>query len=158
MKLFPSKNLSISISGEADDFFKRLESLTEKSRKLITVQTQKPFIGQVNDKGFKIISSTVGVGALAVFELNYIQDKTKLKITLNPPFKILMIVLLTFIFGAVVFNMIKIGLPRGLGLLIPLAMGIAGVRLVLFGLFFRISSNLGIDKIKNVGIVINKEN
>lgn len=154
MKLFPSNDLNILISGETDDFFKRLESLTEKSSKLITIETQKPFIGQVNDKGFKIISSTVGVGALAVFELNRIQDETKLKITLNTPFKVLSIVLFIFMFCVVVYNMVKIGLPSSLGLLIPLFMGIAFLRFVLLGIFFRISSNLGTDKIKELGIII----
>ena len=53
----PGKKITINISSENSDTFSKLKSSTEHSDKLITTLTSKPFIGQVTDNSFKIISS-----------------------------------------------------------------------------------------------------
>ena len=56
MKFFPSKELDVSLPENKSELINRIKELTEDSESLITKHTDKSFIGQVSNDGFRIIS------------------------------------------------------------------------------------------------------
>jgi hypothetical protein len=56
--------------------------------------TNKEFIGQVGDSGFKIISSEIGRGAVCVFEAEFQDSTGRVEIRIHNAFKILFSILM----------------------------------------------------------------
>lgn len=67
MKLFPTKIITVNLKDDRTTTLTALRRNTELKNKLISIYTNKAFIGQVDDSGFNIISSEVGRGAVCVF-------------------------------------------------------------------------------------------
>ena len=156
MDFFPIKKITINISSENSDTFSKLKSSTEHSDKLITTLTSKPFIGQVTDNSFKIISSKIGIGAIAVFQFDSNKNKNEIYVTLNKAFKILFLFFVSFISIGVIIGIIQTGIPKGLILFIPFVFSVLMFRFVLIGVAFKVSTKLGEKALnKVIGVIKN---
>lgn len=147
MNLFPNAQIDITPPKDFSISLNKLKNSTEISSRLLTVLTNQPFIGQVTDKGFKIISSKIGIGAIAVFELDLDKNKREIKVSLNKAFKIIFAFFTAFLIIGSLVSIISAGLPQGLMFLIPLAICLLMFRFVLIGLAFKTSLNLGKNKL-----------
>ena len=67
MKLFPAKNFKVELISDYSISMENLKSNTDITDSLTSDWTKKAFRGQVNENGFKIISSEIGRGAVCVF-------------------------------------------------------------------------------------------
>ena len=66
MNIFPTNNYEFELTKERTDALSELEKNTLITDSLVSEWTKKAFIGQVNDNGFKIISSKPGRGAFCI--------------------------------------------------------------------------------------------
>lgn len=74
MKIFPKNNYKFKLIDEDSETLERLNRRTEFSHSLISMSTDKSFIGRINNNNFRIISSEVGFGAFSVLS-GSIKDK-----------------------------------------------------------------------------------
>lgn len=146
MKIFPIKNYKIDLKDNLEKSIELLKSKTLESNSLSTKLTNKQFIGKINGNHFEIIGSEVGIGAFTVLRGNFANDTVNVVAEVNKPFKVLISILFILGIGGISYNIFKIGLPEGLGMLIPLMMLIGLLRFVFLGLFFKTSSNLTFGK------------
>jgi len=94
MKIFPNKNLTIELRDDRLTTLNLLKQNTKLTNTLVSQHTDKEFIGQVHDSGFKIISSEIGRGALCVF-VGELQDSFgNLEIRIHKAFKVMFSILL----------------------------------------------------------------
>ena len=155
MKLFPNKNYTIELRDDRKVTLDKLRRITELKDNIVSSHTDKEFIGQISDSGFKIISSEIGRGSICVF-IGELQDSFgNLEIRLHTAFKVMFsILMLTPIigFGIVLFNS---GIEKSIAILFPLIIGLLFIRFVFIELSFKFISKTGINKLyRLVGIKV----
>lgn len=130
-----------------------LKRNTKLTDNLISSHTDKKFIGQVNDSGFKIISSEIGRGAFCVFVGEFQDSLGKLEIRIHNAFKIMLSIILSYPFvgfGLIAYNQ---GFLEAIKFLPILIVGLLFIRFVFIELSFRFISKTGLNKlIKTLGI------
>lgn len=94
MKLFPAKQLQFKLVDSHSETLDRLTRRTQKSTRLISQSTDKSFIGIIDDKRFRIISSVVGKGAFCVMTGTVEQGAGVVNVEIHKPFRVLLSVLL----------------------------------------------------------------
>lgn len=94
MKFFPSLDKKYSFISSQEETFERLARRTLISDSLVSQKTDKSFIGKINDKSFRLISSTIGKGALCVLTGNIHGEYLHVKVELNHAFQVLFSILL----------------------------------------------------------------
>jgi len=148
MKLFPCKNVTVELRDDRATTLNELRRNTKLTVTLVSDYTDKEFIGQVGDSGFKIISSEIGRGAVCVF-IGELQDSLgTLEIRIHNAFKIMFIILMLLpIIGFGIAGLLD-GIVTAM---IPLMiMGIAFVRFVFMELSFRFISKTGLNKLEKI--------
>lgn len=150
MKLFPDKNVLIKLKGDRATSLNELRRNTKLTGKLMSEYTNKQFIGQVSDYGFKIISSEIGRSAVCVF-IGDLQDSLgTLEIRLHTAFKILFSILMLLpIIGFAMAILIN-GIEGLMMTILPTIIGLLFVRFVFMELSFRFISNTGLNKLKKL--------
>lgn len=148
MKLFPCKNVTVELKDDRATTLNELRRNTKLTSSLLSDYTDKEFIGQVSDSGFKIISSEIGRGAVCVF-IGELQDSLgTLEIRIHNAFKVMFIILMllpiigfgiTGILDGIVTSMIPL-----------MIMGIVFVRFVFMELSFRFISKTGLNKLEKI--------
>ncbi len=148
MKLFPCKTFTVQLRDDRVTTLNELRRNTKLTVTLVSDYTDKEFIGQVHDFGFKIISSEIGRGAVCVF-IGELQDSLgTLEIRIHKAFKIIFAILMILpLIGFVI-----VGLLDGiLTAMIPLMiMGVVFVRFVFIELSFRFISKTGLNKLEKI--------
>lgn len=155
MKLFPNRNYLIELKDDRVTTLNELRRNTKLKDNLVSEYTAKEFIGQINDSGFKIISSEIGRGAICVF-IGELQDSFgNLEIKIHNAFKIMFSILMMMPiigFGVALFTN---GIENAIGIILPMVMGVVFVKFVFIELSFRYSSKNGLKKLnKLIGIKI----
>ena len=155
MKLFPNKNFTVELSNDRQTTLNALKQNTKLTDRLVSEHTDREFIGQVNDSGFKIISSEIGRGAVCVF-VGELQDSSgNLEIRIHKAFKVMFSILMLMPVAGVVIAVFTNGIQYSIGILVQMFMGILFVRFVLMELSFRFISKTGLNKlIRIIGLKI----
>ena len=153
MKLFPSKYFTVELREDRMTTLNELKRNTKLTDNLISSYTDKKFIGQVNDSGFKIISSEIGRGAVCVF-VGELQDSLgEVEIRIHNAFKVMFSILLLYPFigfGLIAYNQ---GFEEAIKFLPILIIGLFFIRFVFIELSFRFISKTGLNKLtKTIGI------
>ncbi|WP_047419577.1 hypothetical protein [Cellulophaga sp. Hel_I_12] len=150
MKLFPNKYFKAELRSDYSISMQNLKSNTDITESLTSDWTDKAFRGQINDNGFKIISSEIGRGAVCVL-IGKFEGKTgEIEVRIHKAFKVMfsILMLLPIIgFGIILFTN---GIEKSLEIIIPMIMGIVFVRFVFIELSFRFISNTGINKLTDI--------
>ncbi|TXG37292.1 hypothetical protein [Seonamhaeicola maritimus] len=150
MKLFPSKTFATELTSDYSISMQNLKSNTDITDSLTSKHTKKAFRGQVNENGFKVISSEIGRGAVCVFIGNFKEKTGEIEVRMHKAFKVMFSILLSYPFigfGLIAYNQ---GIAKGLNLLPILLIGLLVIRFVFIELSFRFISNTGINKLTNI--------
>jgi hypothetical protein len=153
MNIFPIKNYEIELLNDSSKALSELENNTLITDSLSSEWTKKAFIGQVNENGFKIISSEPGRGAFCVLNGKLESKKGLVEITINKAFRIMLSMIFLFpIVGFIISFFIK-KIEVSISLIIPTFMSIVVFRFILTEIAFRIISNNSLKKLtKIIGI------
>ena len=150
MKLFPTKYFKAELRSDYSISMQNLKSNTDITESLTSDWTDKAFRGQINDNGFKIISSEIGRVAVCVL-IGEFEGKTgEIEVRIHKAFKVMfsILMLLPIIgFGITLFTN---GIEKSFGIIFPMIMGIVFVRFVFMELSFRFISNTGINKLTDI--------
>jgi hypothetical protein len=149
MKLFPHKNILVELQHDKRTTLNELTRHTKLTETLVSSYTDKEFIGQVSDRGFKIISSEIGRGAVCVFVGDFQDSRGTIEIRIHNVFKILFLILMLMPvigFGLAVWT---IGFEDSIGSILPMIAYILLVRL-LVELAFRFISKTGLNKLLRI--------
>ncbi|MDB5013627.1 MAG: hypothetical protein JWQ25_1829 [Daejeonella sp.] len=156
MNIFPIKNYQFQLRANNPAIWNNLTNETKISESLITVKTDKKFIGQVSNGHFRVISSIPGKGAFCVVEGSIDQnDKTgNLKIEVNKAFRILISIFLILPIVGVITSLFSNGLQETIGLLLIIALFLWGLKFLILKVFFNYASRIGLNDLTSVlGIV-----
>jgi len=154
MKLFPTKCYAAELREDYRIAMLELTQNTDKTNSLVSDWTKKSFRGQVNEKGFKLISSEIGRGAVCVLIGDFKGKNGRIDIRIHNVFKVLFSILLTYPFigfGIIAFDR---GVENAVDFLPVFLMLLLFVRFVFIELSFRFISKTGYKKlIRILGVV-----
>jgi hypothetical protein len=150
MKLFPNKNITVELRYDRATTLNELKRHTKLTDTLVSSYTHKEFIGQVDDCGFKIISSEIGWGAVCIFQGQLQDSFGAIEMRLHNAFKILFstLMLMPVIgFGQVILTN---GIENSIVIIFPTIMAFLFVRFVFMELSFRFISKYGLNKLVRI--------
>nr|WP_042294497.1 hypothetical protein [Nonlabens ulvanivorans] len=153
MKIFPTNNYEFELTKESTKALSELEKNTLITDSLVSEWTKKAFIGQVNDNGFKIISSKPGRGAFCILDGKLESEKGTLEIRIHKAFRIMLS--LIYLFPIIGFTIALFTKEKEIiiSLIFPTLMALVVFRFVFTELAFRIISRNGLKKLtKIIGI------
>jgi hypothetical protein len=150
MDVFPNKSLLLELRDDRATLLDELRRNTKLTNKLVSEYTDKEFIGQVDDCGFKIISSEIGRGALCVFEGDFQDSFGTVEIRINSAFKILFSILILMPIIGFVIAIATQGIEKSIGFIVPVIMLILFIRFVFLELSFRFISKTGLKKLTRI--------
>ncbi|MEP0264290.1 hypothetical protein [Dokdonia sp.] len=157
MKLFPTKNFKVTLKNDYSNSMEHLKSNTDITDLLTSDWTKKAFRGQVHEKGFKIISSEIGRGAICVLIGEFDGKNGELEIRIHKAFKVMFSILILMPFIGFGIAIITNGIEKSIGIIIPAIIGILFLRFVFIELGFRFVSNTGMNKLSKI-LMINELN
>ena len=96
MKLFPTKSFTAELRENYTTAIAELKQNTDITNFLVSDWTQKELRGQVHEKGFKVISSEIGRGAVCVLIGEFESNKGKIEIRIHNAFKVMFSMLLLY--------------------------------------------------------------
>ncbi|WP_031457064.1 hypothetical protein [Flavobacterium chungangense] len=150
MNIFPIKHYEIELLSDSSKALAELKKNTLITNSLTSEWTKKAFIGQVNESGFKIISSIPGRGAFCVLNGKLESKKGFVEITINKAFRILLSIIFLFpIIGFIISFFIK-EIEVSISLIIPTLMSIVVFRFILTEIAFRIISKNSLKKLTEI--------
>ncbi|MFD2824537.1 hypothetical protein ACFS5M_12715 [Lacinutrix iliipiscaria] len=159
MKIFPTNNYVFELTKESTDALSELEKNTLITDSLVSEWTKKTFIGQVDNKGFKIISSKPGRGAFCILEGTLKSKKGTLEIRIHKAFRIMLS--LIYLFPIIGFTIALFTKEKEIiiSLIFPTLMALVVFRFVFTELAFRIISRNGLKRLTEIiGITKLKKN
>lgn len=150
MKLFPTAYYKVELERDSATALDELKQDTDITELFTSDWTKKGFRGQVSDRGFKIISSEVGRGAVCVF-IGKLQGTTgEMEVRINTAFQVLFSILMLLPILGLVAGTILAGIGKSIGLIIPTVAGILLIRFVFVELSFLLVSRTGLKKLTKV--------
>lgn len=150
MKLFPKRNFKAELSEISSVAMGELKRNTDITDSLISDWTKKAFRGQVNENGFKIISSEIGRGAICVLNGKFDGKTGEIEVRIHKAFKIMFSILMLMpIIGFVIIALTN-GIKESFGIIIPLIVLIIFVRFIFMELSFRFISKTGLNKLTRI--------
>ena len=150
MQIFPRQKRHFTLLGSQEKAVDKLRSRTEASEKLISMFTQKSFIGIVEEKSFRLITSTPGVGALCTINGRFEGNKLQVNIELNQAFKVLGGIMLSTPLLLIILPLILKDKTLNLNTLWVVPLQILFFRYVFFELTFRRVSKEGLRRLQDV--------
>lgn len=150
MKLFPKRNFITELSENSSLVMEELKRNTDITDSLVSDWTKKAFRGQVNENGFKIISSEIGSGAICVLNGNFNGKTGKIEIRIHKAFKVMFSILMLMPIIGLGIALLTSGIEESLGIIIQMVMGVLFVRFVFIEFSFRIISKTGLDKLSEI--------
>ena len=159
MKLFPTKNFKAELRSDYSISMENLKSNTDITDSLTSDWTNKAFRGQVNENGFKIISSEIGRGAVCVLIGEFNGKTGEIEVRINKAFKVMFSILMLMPIIGVVITVLTKEIEKPFGLIVPIIMGFVFIRFIFMELSFRFISNTGINKLTEILSIkeLNKE-
>ena len=94
MKLFPTKNFKAELRSDYSISMENLKSNTDITDSLTSDWTKKAFRGQVNENGFKLISSEIGRGAVCVLIGKFDGNTGEIEVRIHKAFKVMFSILM----------------------------------------------------------------
>jgi len=150
MKLFPTKNFKAELRSDYSISMENLKSNTDITDSLTSDWTKKAFRGQVNENGFKLISSEIGRGAVCVLIGKFDGNTGEIEVRIHKAFKVMFSILMLMPIIGFGIAILTSGIEKSIGIIIPAIMGILFVRFVFIELGFRFISNTGINKLTDI--------
>jgi len=150
MNIFPIKYYEIELLSDSSKALSELEKNTMITDSLTSEWTKKAFIGQVNESGFKIISSEPGRGAFCVLNGKLESKKGSVEITINKAFRIMLSIIFLFPIVGFIISFFIEEIEVSISLIIPTLMSIAVFRFILTEIAFRIISKNGLNKLTRI--------
>ena len=150
MKLFPTKNFMAELRSDYSISMQNLKSSTDITDSLTSDWTKKEFRGQVNEKGFKLISSEIGRGAVCVLIGKFDGKTGEIEVRIHKAFKVMFSILMLMPIIGFVIAILTNGIEKSYGIIIPTIMGILFVKFIFIELGFRFISNTGINKLTDI--------
>jgi len=150
MKLFPDKNLTVALTFDRATSLNKLRDNTKLTETLVSGFTDREFIGQINDSGFKIISSEIGRGAVCVFTGELQDSIGTVERIIHQVFKVMFSILLLmpmFGFGIAVW---MLGMEKSIALVVPMIISLILIRFVFVELSFYFISKTGMNKLTRI--------
>lgn len=150
MKLFPTINFKAELKSDYLISMENLKSNTDITDYLTSNWTNKAFRGQVNETGFKLISSEIGRGAICVLIGKFDGKTGEIEVRIHKVFKVMFSILMLMpiiVFGIVILTN---GIEKSIGIIIPSIIEVLFVRFVFIEFGFRFISNTGINKLTDV--------
>lgn len=150
MKLFPIKTFDAELRSDYLELMQNLKSNTDITETLTSDWTKKAFRGQVDEKGFKVISSEIGRGAVCVLTGKFKGKTGEIEVRIHNAFKVMFSILMLMPIIGVVITVLTKEIENPIGLVIPILMGFVFIRFVFIELSFRLISKTGINKLTNI--------
>ena len=150
MKLFPTKNFKAKLKSDYLISIENLKSNTDITNSLTSNWTEKAFRGQVNENGFKIISSEIGRGAVCILIGKFDKKTGEIEVRIHKAFKVMFSILMLMPIIGFGITLFTSGIEKSFEIIIPVIIGIMFVRFVFIELSFRFISNTGINKLTNI--------
>jgi hypothetical protein len=150
MKLFPTKNFKAELRSDYSISMENLKSNTDITDSLTSDWTKKAFRGQVNENGFKLISSEIGRGAVCVLIGKFDGNTGEIEVRIHKAFKVMFSILMLMPIIGFGIAILTNGIEKSIGIIITAIMGIVFVRFVFIELGFRFISNTGINKLTDI--------
>lgn len=150
MKLFPNKNITVELEHDRVTTLNELKRHTKLTDTLVSSYTDKEFIGQVDDCGFKIISSEIGRGAICIFDGQLQDSLGTIEIRLHNAFKILFSILMLMPVIGFGIAVLTNGIEHSIVIIFPTIMAFLFVRFVFMELSFRFVSKFGLNKLARI--------
>ncbi len=150
MKLFPNKIFIAELRSDYSISMENLKLNTDITDSLTSDWTKKEFRGQVNEKGFKLISSEVGRGAICVLIGKFDGKIGEIEVRIHKAFKVMFSILMLMPIIGIEITLLTKEIEKPFGLIVPMIMGIVFVRFVFMELSFRFVSNTGINKLTEI--------
>jgi len=147
LKLFPSTNHTFELRYDRSSSLSELKLNTKLSKTLFSEWTNKAFIGQISENGFKLISSEIGFGAFCVLTGKLNDNDGKLEIRIHKVFRVLLSIILLLPIIGFGLSVYRIGISKSIGLLFVIITAIAIIRFVAIELTFRMISQIGLKKL-----------
>jgi hypothetical protein len=147
MKLFPTKNFTAELKIDYSISMENLKLNTDITNTLTSARTKSEFRGQVNEKGFKIISSEIGRGAICVLNGKFTERKGEIEIRIHNAFKVMFSILLLYPFIGFGIITFQEGIKKAIEFLPMFLIVLLFIRFVFIELSFRFISNTGINKL-----------
>ena len=154
MKLFPNKNFKVELSENSSSAMTDLKQHTKLTSNIVSKWgVKEDFIGQVDQNGFKVISSIVGFGALCVLTGKFENSSGQIEVRFHKAFKILFSILLLYpLIGFFIIWKTK-GIETAKDFLPTLVIAFLAIRFLFMELSFRVISKIGLNKLtKTIGI------
>jgi len=150
MKLFPAKNYIIELDDDSSKVLADVKQNTLLSDTLISKWTERAFIGQVWNNGFKLISSDIERGgAFCVLEGKVKSKSVLLKIRMHKVFQFLTAILMLMpIFGIGVVTY-KNGFTDSIRIIITMFVSLLILRFLIIELAFKFVSKRSLAKLEN---------
>ena len=154
MKLFPSKNFIVELKSDYSISMENLKLNTDITDSLTSARTNNEFRGQVNKKGFKIISSEIGRGAFCILNGKFNERKGEIEVRIHNVFKVMLSIILLYPLAGFGIIFYQEGIQKAVELLPAFLISFVFIRFVLIELSFRFISNTGINKLtKTLNII-----
>lgn len=151
MKLFPEKIYVVELINSSSLAMEHLVLNTKLSDSLVSMLTNKTFIGQVQGNNFKITpSSGAGYISFCVFFGELHGKEGIIKIRIHNVYKILSSILMLLPIIAVVLTFLQRGAESLIDIIPPMLLGIIFVKFVIIEFSFRIVSKRGLKKLTNI--------
>lgn len=150
MKLFPNKNITVELRDDRASTLNELRRNTKLTDKLLSDYTDKEFIGQVDERGFRIISSEIGRGAVCVFVGEFQDSIGKIEIRIHRVFKIIFSILILMPVIGFGISIATQGIEKSIAIILPMTAAILFIRFVFIELSFRFISKTGLNKLTRV--------
>ena len=150
MKIFPTKILNFQLVDNQDETLERLNRRTEKTDRLVSISTDKSFIGSVEGNRFMLISSAIGKGALCVMSGTIDEKKGQVKVEIHKVFRFLLGIFL--IFPIITFFVLLITKQEEFSLILILGI-IVQILIIRYGfieLAFKLISKDSLNRLRDV--------
>jgi hypothetical protein len=150
MKLFPGKTVTVKLTYDRATTINELRRNTKLTNLLGSYYTNKAFIGQVSDSGFKLVSSEIGRGVFCVFVGDLQDSFGELEIRLHNGFRIMTSILMLFPFIGLGIAIIEEGIENSISLVPVTVFAFLATRFLILEMPFRRISKTGLNKLKEV--------
>ncbi len=150
MKVFPKNNYEFELTKGKTHAISELQKNTYITDSLTSQWTKKAFIGQVNENGFKIISSKRGRGAFCILEGKLKSQNGILEIRIHKAFRVMLSIVYLFPLIGFLIALFTKGKKIILSLIVPTLMSLIVFRFIFTEIAFRLMLKSGLNKLAGV--------
>lgn len=150
MTFFPIKEIEFKLRDDQLTTLDRLKRRTEYSENLTSQFTDKSFRGIIKGNEFKVISSTIGSGALCVMKGEICSEKGNVTVEIHKVFRVLFSIMLLLPFPALLAPLISETIEFSFIQIVILIGQFLMIRFVFIGLAFKFLSQRSLNRLRDV--------